>query len=280
MLVEQSVNQKKMVQSPKQHNIPSEHKKALRIRSQRIHQRDWIINQKRRSYSTNLKPTRLSSFYHQRPRSEFKFGHELKSMRKDVPLSNQLEDIPKHVNDLDLEWNSFHTVLDTVSRFRKLLSREYNPPIDEVIDCGAVQYFVQYLDPTQIEQYCQIKKTDDEPIDPSKTIVISKLQLYALQLEVDWCISNIVSGTSDHVKYIVEMGCVPLLINLLKSEDCDVRRQCAWTIGNIGGDSEAMIDYLIGLGAINHLIKLMEMDLTILTIRNGKYSSDTFYMIL
>ena len=192
-------------------------------------------------------------------------------MRKDVPLSNQLGDVPKLVNYLDLERNSFHTVLDTVCRFRTLLSHDEYPPTTPIIDSGAVPYFVQLLNPTHIERYCQIKKTSNEPIDPSKTHVISLHQLHALQFEVTWCITNIVAGgTSDHVKYIVETGCVPLLINLIESKEKYTRGQSVWAIGNIAGDSETMRDYVIGLGAMKHLINLVKTDPVIANKRYGK----------
>ena len=259
----------KMVVPLNQQNL-SEHKKALRIRSQHIQKRERILNQKRRHYSTNLKPNRLLSLnHHHSSISEFKFEH-VQSMRKIAPFSNQVEDIPKLANDLDLTCNPFQIVYDAAFRLRKFLSIEHQPPIAKIIDSGAVQYFVQYLDVTQIEQYCQVKKSSGELSDPSKMNVISLRQLYALQYEVTWCITNIVSDTSDHVEYIVEMGCVPLLINLLESEDCEVRRQCIWAIGNIAGDSYAMRDYVIGLGVMNRLVKLVEMDQTIPTRRNGK----------
>ena len=168
-------------------------------------------------------------------------------------MTNPLEDLSKIVNDLDLEF------LSGLGHFLSFQKTPIKTTCTQIIDSGAVQYFVQYLDPTYIEQYCQIRKTNNEPTYPSKMNVITMQQLYALQYEVTWCITNVVGGTSDHTKYMVEMGCVPLLINLLTSDDCELRRHSARAIANIAGDSPVMRDYVNEMGVMKHLLKLVEI---------------------
>ena len=73
---------------------------------------------------------------------------------------------------------------------------------------------------------------------------------------------NTNTSTSLHVNYrvdieagnvkkvVVESGVVPLLINHLKSENEQLREQCALCIGNIAGEMPELRDYVIQCGAI------------------------------
>jgi len=99
--------------------------------------------------------------------------------------------------------------LAAASLIRRALSVERNPPIDKVINAGAVPPLIALL------------KLSSNP---------------KLQYEAAWALSNIAAGTSAQARHVADHGAVPAFVHLLQSPDADVKEQGVWALGNMAGD--------------------------------------------
>lgn len=149
--------------------------------------------------------------------------------------------ISKEIIDGLLQDENQQLLVDNAQRIRKLLSKEPQPPFDQVIQSGLIPRFIALLD------------RDDNP---------------TLQFEVAWILTNVCSGTTDQTLSVVDNGAVPRLMRLLKSTDIRVCEQAVWALGNIIGEGADLRDLVIEQGFVPALLSHIRPEQEIGFLRN------------
>ncbi|KAI3834412.1 hypothetical protein MKX03_032523 [Papaver bracteatum] len=162
-------------------------------------------------------------------------------------VEKMLENLPSMIARVWSEERELQ--LEATTQFRKLLTVERNPPIDVVIQSGVVPKFVEFL------------KREDYP---------------QIQFEAAWALTNIASGTLDHVRVVIESGAVPIFVRLLGSPCDDVREQAAWALGNIAGESPKNRDLVLGQGALIPLLQQLNEHAKLSMLRIATWTLSSF----
>nr|GME20009.1 importin subunit alpha-2-like [Ipomoea batatas] len=158
-------------------------------------------------------------------------------------MQTQLDTLPAMVAGVRSDDGNLQ--LEATTQFRKLLSIERSPPVDEVIQAGVVPRFVQFL------------ARDDFP---------------QLQFQAAWVLTNIASGTSEHTRVVIESGAVPIFVKLLSSPSDDVREQAVWALGNVAGDSPKCRDLVLSSGALSPLLAQLNANAKLSMLRNATWA--------
>ncbi|XP_012526791.1 importin subunit alpha [Monomorium pharaonis] len=165
---------------------------------------------------------------------------ELPNLSEEAIVSSisvlSIDEIVNHINSSDETLQ-----LAAIQTCRKLLSREKDPPINDMIEGGIVPLCVKLLD-------------SDHNV--------------SLQFEVAWVLTNIASGTSVQTQNVVKHGAIPKLVKLLKSASPIAAEQAVWALGNIAGDGPYARDLVLGHDALPLLIDLIKPDTPITFTRN------------
>ncbi|KAG6498923.1 hypothetical protein ZIOFF_038676 [Zingiber officinale] len=162
-------------------------------------------------------------------------------------VEKKLESLPAMVAGVYSDDSSMQ--LEAVTQFRKLLSIERSPPIEEVIQSGVVPRFIEFL---IREDYPQ------------------------LQFEAAWALTNIASGTSENTRVVIDHGAVPIFVKLLSSPSDDVREQAVWALGNVAGDSPKCRDLVLANGALFPLLQQLNEHAKLSMLRNATWTLSNF----
>ncbi|KAF2304748.1 hypothetical protein GH714_037816 [Hevea brasiliensis] len=220
----------------------NKYKVAVDAEEGRRRREDNMVEIRKNKREENLQKKRREGVQAQHQQQQLTF-----SFSNSATTDKKLESLPAMVAGV---WSEDkNSQLEATTLFRKLLSIERNPPINEVVQSGVVPRFIEFL------------ARDDFP---------------QLQFEAAWALTNIASGTSENTKVVIDHGAVPIFVKLLSSPTDDVREQAVWALGNIAGDSPKCRDLVLSHGTLMPLLAQFNEHAKLSILRNATWTLSNF----
>ncbi|GFY90525.1 importin alpha isoform 2 [Actinidia rufa] len=117
------------------------------------------------------------------------------SLQSASALEKKLEHLPAMVAGVWTEDGNLQ--LEATTQFRKLLSIERSPPIDEVIQSGVVPRFVEFL---VREDFPQLQFIISHQALPCLLNLLTSSYKKSIKKEACWTISNITAGNKEQIQ--------------------------------------------------------------------------------
>ncbi|CAO2184665.1 unnamed protein product [Urochloa humidicola] len=178
--------------------------------------------------------------------AESRAGADAEQQQQQPPpptLEKELEALPQLVQGLSSDDSSLQW--EAIKELHELLSIERNPPIQEVIDSGAVPFFVELL---------------------------SRYDRPQIQFEAAQALTCILKGTSENIKVVVDQGAVPIFVELLSSPSEDIRQEAVWALGDMACNSLAFRDILLAHGVVLPLLQLLKGNPRLSLLRSSTWA--------
>merc|ERR1711939_110214 len=182
-------------------------------------------------------------------------------------LSTELPEMVRGVfsDQIDLQ-------IQATTKFRKLLSKERNPPIEKVIEAGAVPIFVELLsspEPDVREQavWALGNIAGDSPacrdfvlqcgaLAPSVRLIADGRKLSMLR-NATWTLSNFCRGKTPQPDWNTIQPALPVLSKLVYMLDDEVLIDACWAISYLSDGSNDKIQAVIEAGIPRRLVELL-----------------------